>query len=223
MRSNAEKQTLAMPVAERRLGKRERNKLDKQQRIRDAARRLFEEKGYQETTVRDIADQAGIALGTVFLYASDKRDLLFLIVQDDLNDVTDRAFSKAQPTDAFVDQLIIAFDEFFRYFAKSPRVAQDMMREVVFYKKAGDMNQFHAGIARTENRIAQFVAQAQATGVITRNVAPDAIAKLIFSIYRMDIRNCFATLPPDIETGLNQLRGNLDILFNGLKSAEQDR
>ncbi|MEO7404543.1 MAG: helix-turn-helix domain-containing protein [Burkholderiales bacterium] len=73
------------------LGARDRNKADKQQRIREAARALFEERGYEAATMRGIATQAGVGLGAVFSYADDKRDLVFLIVNDDSHAIADRA------------------------------------------------------------------------------------------------------------------------------------
>jgi len=66
------------------IGLRERNKADKLKRIREAATELFLEKGYDNTTTRAIAHRAGVGMGTVFVYAPTKRDLLFLIVNDDL-------------------------------------------------------------------------------------------------------------------------------------------
>ena len=64
------------------VSRRERNKADKLRRIKEAAYDLFAEKGYDQTTTREIASRAGVALGTIFTYASDKRDLLFLIFND---------------------------------------------------------------------------------------------------------------------------------------------
>jgi AcrR family transcriptional regulator len=61
-------------------GLRERNKLDKLRRIKDTAARLFVSKGYDETTMPEVAARAGVGLGTVFVYATTKRDLLFLTV-----------------------------------------------------------------------------------------------------------------------------------------------
>ena len=60
-------------------GRRERNRQDKRERIRDAAEDLFNECGYDAATTRDIAHRAGVSLGTLFNYADDKRDLIFLI------------------------------------------------------------------------------------------------------------------------------------------------
>ena len=57
-------------------GQREKNKIEKLQRIREAARELFVKKGFDETTTREIAVRAGVGIGTVFTYAENKRDLL---------------------------------------------------------------------------------------------------------------------------------------------------
>ena len=72
-------------------GLRERNKLDKLRRIKDAATELFMQKGFDDTTTRAIALRADVGLGTVFLYAPTKRDLLFLIINEELQAVVDRA------------------------------------------------------------------------------------------------------------------------------------
>ena len=69
-------------------GLRERNKIEKLQRITAAARDLFIEKGFDETTTREIAQRAHVGLGTLFLYATDKRDLLFLICTEELEALT---------------------------------------------------------------------------------------------------------------------------------------
>ena len=74
--------------ASRPMGQRERNKIDKLRRIKDAARELFIEKGFDDTMTREIAIRAGVGLGTIFIYAANKRDLLFLIVNDELENIT---------------------------------------------------------------------------------------------------------------------------------------
>lgn len=46
------------------------------QAIRDAAMRVVARKGYDHVTVQDIADEAGIAKGTVYLYFKSREDIL---------------------------------------------------------------------------------------------------------------------------------------------------
>ena len=66
------------------LGLREQNKLDKRERIRAAAAELFKRHGYGAATMRQIAQRAHVGLGTLFNYAEDKRDLVFLIFNVEL-------------------------------------------------------------------------------------------------------------------------------------------
>jgi AcrR family transcriptional regulator len=58
-------------------GLRERKKLQTRRAILDAAVRLFEEKGYEQTTVSEIAAAADVATKTVFNYFPSKEDLFF--------------------------------------------------------------------------------------------------------------------------------------------------
>lgn len=53
----------------------ERAKALRHEEILDAARRVFAERGFRGTTIADIAEAAGIALGTVYLYFPSKEDV----------------------------------------------------------------------------------------------------------------------------------------------------
>jgi AcrR family transcriptional regulator len=68
-----------MPTAPQRLGRRERNKQEKLDRITAAASELFAEHGVDEVTTQQIADKADIGTGTLFLYAKNKGELLLLV------------------------------------------------------------------------------------------------------------------------------------------------
>jgi TetR/AcrR family transcriptional regulator len=70
-----------MPRGPRPVGRRERNKQDKLERIIAAARELFDTYGVDAVTTQQIADKADIGTGTLFLYAKSKSEL-FLLVQN---------------------------------------------------------------------------------------------------------------------------------------------
>ena len=61
------------------LGRRERNKQQKLDRITAAASELFAEHGVDDVTTQQIADKADIGTGTLFLYAKTKGELLLLV------------------------------------------------------------------------------------------------------------------------------------------------
>src|SRR5213595_3752949 len=68
-----------MPAVSPPIGRRERNKQAKLDRIVAAARGLFVEHGVDEVTTQQIADKADIGAGTLFLYVRSKGELLLLV------------------------------------------------------------------------------------------------------------------------------------------------
>ena len=50
-----------------------------------AAIACFSERGYHPTTIRDVAERAGVSIGLVYQYIGDKEDLLFMALQEVLD------------------------------------------------------------------------------------------------------------------------------------------
>jgi AcrR family transcriptional regulator len=61
------------------LGRRERNKQQKLERITAAASELFAARGIDDVTTQQIAERADVGTGTLFLYAKTKGELLLLV------------------------------------------------------------------------------------------------------------------------------------------------
>ena len=55
---------------------------DKRQRILKAARRRFRYYGFRKTTMHEVARDAGVAVGTLYLYFQDKDDLLVACTEE---------------------------------------------------------------------------------------------------------------------------------------------
>lgn len=58
------------------LSRRERLKREREERILTAAAAVFAQKGFHQATIREIADRADVADGTIYNYFADKFDLL---------------------------------------------------------------------------------------------------------------------------------------------------
>jgi len=69
--------TLAIPLNN---GKRTRRGPHTRQQILDASLRLFSERGFARTTVRDIARQAGITDAAIYYHFASKRDLFEALI-----------------------------------------------------------------------------------------------------------------------------------------------
>ena len=50
-----------------------------------AAIACFSERGYHTTTIRDVADRAGVSIGLIYQYIGDKEDLLFMALREVLD------------------------------------------------------------------------------------------------------------------------------------------
>ena len=76
-------------------------------RIRDQAFKLFQRKGFAETTTRHIARKAGIATGTLFNYFSTKEALAITIISEALEMAT-AEFHKRLRGDESLDEALFA-------------------------------------------------------------------------------------------------------------------
>jgi len=85
-----------MPLATPPVGRRERNKQVKLERIVAAARELFTEHGVDEVTTQQIAEKADIGAGTLFLYAKTKGELLLLVQNSGYADALEEGKAAAE-------------------------------------------------------------------------------------------------------------------------------
>lgn len=66
-----------------------KRKNDKHQRIIEAATRIFARKGFFQAKVSDIARDAGVADGTIYLYFDNKDDILISLFEEQMKAVLD--------------------------------------------------------------------------------------------------------------------------------------
>ena len=77
------------------------------ERIREAARQLFLDRGFEETTTQQIAAVAGVSVGSLFQHGSDKDDLLMLAFEPVLVDAIRRAGEEPSSRDVLVDVTVM--------------------------------------------------------------------------------------------------------------------
>src|SRR6478735_8136271 len=84
---------------------RQRKKDATHQAITDAAWDLFAEKGYEETSVNDIAERANVAPRTFFRYFPTKEDVIYPEFEEMLQRVRDEFFRRP-PDEPLMTSLI---------------------------------------------------------------------------------------------------------------------
>jgi len=75
-----------------------------------AAGRVFSQKGYHQTTIRDISNASGLTIGTIYNYVKKKEDILYLVYNKLTSILTKALIEKIQPGDDPVEQLTKAVE-----------------------------------------------------------------------------------------------------------------
>ena len=204
---------LDLPVG----GRRESKRQETRPRIKAAAFELFTEKGYENTTVREIAARAGVGFGTLFSHAAEKRELLFLLFEDIARDTFDRGFRTAARTDSFVDQLTAIFAPPYRVHEPNPKLGRALITELTFTSNTTFRLRFPAydRIALI-GRVAEVVDRAKASGRITTSADSEFVARVVFSIFAGAFRAWLAGPRPVASAGIADLRSEMELLVTGL-------
>ncbi len=93
------------------IGKREQNSLRNRQAILSAARECFQERGYENTTIRDLINKTDLASGTFYNYFRSKRDIFAALLTDflgGLNESLIRSRRSAETAEEFVHRSYLA-------------------------------------------------------------------------------------------------------------------
>ena len=196
---------------------RERKKLATRDRIRAAAADLFTRHGYGAATMRQIARRAHVGLGTLFNYAEDKRDLVFLIFNEELNAITDVALAAPRPGQPLAGQLLAVCAVHYRWLAEKPALARILLQELTFYSSGKQAATFHGIRKRLMDGIRGLIEKNQEAGKVRKDESADLIARYVFFVYSASLRWWIASPKPDPRTGIAELRRLLRLLVAGLR------
>jgi TetR/AcrR family fatty acid metabolism transcriptional regulator len=111
------------------MSRRERLKRERQDRILESAAAVFARKGYHQATIRDIAELADVADGTIYNYYASKRDLLLAMTQHVIADSAGQVLEAYQAEDDR-DFLTAILSDRFRFIERNSDFVRATMTEV---------------------------------------------------------------------------------------------
>ncbi len=159
----------------------ERKKREKRVRILRTARQLFERKGFDGTTMREIAAKADIGHGTLFLYAHSKEDLLVAIFREEVGRDVDDAIASVPRRRPLADQLLHVLGALLAHHERNVALARVFVKELPF------VNDTRHGVAEFMTNLigqmAELIAAAQATGELDSGVPARLLAHNVFAIF----------------------------------------
>ena len=165
------------------LSRREQNKLDKRNRIIAAARALFAHKGFDATTTQEIAAAAEIAIGTLFLYAKTKDDLLIQVFHDEMLEVIERAYEGALKRKQLLERLIAFFETLVIYHERDLHLARVLLRQLG-YVQSDEQRDAVADLMRVLlRRLAMLIELSKERGEIDNSTPLIGGAHAVFGLY----------------------------------------
>lgn len=178
------------------LSRRERSKADKMRRILAAGEKLFSKQGFDRTTVQQIADEADVAVGTLFLYISDKSELLLRIFYNATGQELERAIRRMKASRKFLPGVRRFLEDLHAPYEKDRELAKVYCREVLFHK-GGVRAELDKQSAEIVDAMAEAIASAQAKGDIDKAVNPSVGALHLYAIFHATLAFHVADCLPD--------------------------
>ncbi|MFB9950689.1 TetR/AcrR family transcriptional regulator [Rhizobium puerariae] len=198
------------------VSKRERKKAETLQRIKDAALALFLTKGFDDATTREIAKIAGVALGTIFNYAENKRDLLFLICNDELEATVIEAEQGIDPALSFLDNVLSIAEYHFIHFARRPEISRYALREMYFYSTGKQVGRFKKSRDNLITLFHRVVESNLASGAIASTDNAQTVTSIIYALYQTEVRTYLGHSKPDPDAAKIRFAQQIRIVLNGL-------
>jgi TetR/AcrR family fatty acid metabolism transcriptional regulator len=152
---------------------------DKPQQIIDAAIRVFARQGYFSSRVTDIAREAGIAAGTIYLYFNTKEEILITLFREKMAEFVSalwRAIAEEPDAVAKVRRLVYLHFEMLERHPELAEVVQVELRQGQKFFRGPAAHEIAGYFAL----IASVLEAGVAAGQFRRNLPVKVAAKMLF-------------------------------------------
>jgi AcrR family transcriptional regulator len=179
--------------------RRERSKADKMRRILAAGERLFSKQGFDGTTVQQIADEADVAVGTLFLYIANKSELLLRLFHHATDLELEQAVRRMKANKKFLPAVRRFLKDLIVPYEKDRELAKVFWREFLFHKGEvrAELDKQASEILRA---LAEVIAIAQKREDIDKRVDPAVGALQLYAIFHATLAFHLADCLPERST-----------------------
>ena len=194
-----------------------------QDKIVIAARKLFTEHGYDSATLRQIAKAAGLGLTTLFNHIQDKRDLIYLIFDEEVSVAAERAHAAIRPWQTFEDKVLTISTFYFQMFSMEPLLSRILLSEVLQQTPGPHLERHLVRRTRMIEEFEQLASIGQAAGEIRKDLDPRMIARSIHFAFTGASRWWILEPTPDWRSGQRYFEEIISLLAGGFNSVPAAR
>jgi AcrR family transcriptional regulator len=154
--------------------------------ILEAARKVFAERGFHEATVDDIAEAAGVAKGTVYLYYQSKRDVYFAALKFGISEMYSSLLEETGKVSKPEEKLKALIAAKLAYFDKN----RDFFK--IYYSELGNIPSTHPSgiddefklLYQEQARLVESILKEGTRKKVVRNLRTEQAAFAISDIIR---------------------------------------
>ncbi len=156
---------------------------EKRKKILDAAIMEFSERGFESANVNNIAQKAGISVGSVYKYFNNKEDLFLTIIHfgvEMLKRVLQEIMQSNEDLESRIEKIIRAIQSHSRGNAPLTRLYNEMAtenRSGLVWKIVSDMENATAGLYTT------FIKDAQKAGTVRADINANLFAFYLDNLF----------------------------------------
>lgn len=157
-------------------------KAETYQLILNSAQMIFKQQGFDKTTMRAVAIDAGVALGTIFNHFPSKKALLVAALFDDLEEIIQSTSDTLEENIPVEAKLMKYIEILYQYFAQKPALSKVMLKQTLFldgewgHLLGDQVNQFI-------KRIKGWIRMEQEKELIRQDIDCELAAISLFSQY----------------------------------------
>jgi TetR/AcrR family fatty acid metabolism transcriptional regulator len=191
------------------------------ERIREAAVRVFSREGFDRASVKSIADEAGVAVGSIYNHFRDKDDLLISIFEDEFDTRISFLEEMKKARLPVRDQVERLLADHFARIREHKELAELMLYER--FHRGGRLRERIVPLQRrTVDRIAEILRAGIAEGWI-RSCHPQVVAQALLDLVQTmtacrvlsdsdEVDEIFEAAPRELA----------DLMWKGLRRSEDD-
>jgi AcrR family transcriptional regulator len=152
-----------------------------------AAKKLFAEKGFEGTSVDELAEAALVAKGTIYVHFKNKDEVLLVLLEEALNQIHHIVAKSTASTRSFIECFRVLVKELLELFEKNKELFCILTTEKEKLTQTGSNfnKELHAVFighnADTQTQLAQFLKRGIEEGVL-RKAEPEEAAMLLMAI-----------------------------------------
>jgi len=187
----------------------------------NAALKVFSSKGYSPSVLDEIAEEAGIAKGTLYLYFKDKEDLYYSTVMymvENLEQTIKREMDEEMPPLAALEKLAFLT---IRFFAKN-RAFINMYILILHNNLVRNFKRLFESLIEKEKELYDFesriIERGKSEGMLDKNIATEDIVDGFHGIISQTISRMFFSEDGRAINAEKKAKSVMHIFLNGVRA-----